>query len=503
MWTPATRGRMAEIEKKTKRYPTDLTDEEWARIEPFLPGAAKSGRPARTDLREVETTMSYLSQMAGITVHSFLSAASGIAVAVALIRGFARRRSSTIGNFWVDLTRGTFYVLLPICVLAALFLITQGVPQTLGPSIEATSLEGATQPIARGPVASQEVIKLLSGDGGGFFNVNSAHPFENPSPLTNFAELLLIFLLGAALTNCFGRMIGSERQGWTLLAVMGILFALGVSAIYALEARGNPALAFVQAEPNPVEQDVAGNMEGKEVRFGIAASALFANVSTASSDGAVNSMHDSFMPLSGGILLANMMVDEVIVGAPGSGLFGMLLFCVVAVFLAGLMIGRTPEYVGKKIRSSEVKMNSPGFDRSAICHARPHRRRVRRRAWSCRAWQCRTAWIFRNSLCLHVGCSHQWQRLCWLECQFAVLQSDARARYVRWPFLRYHSGFGTCRVARGAACHPALKRYAADGRRAICLVLARGHRHRRRPHLFASPGARPHCRTPAPSDRRL
>jgi K+-transporting ATPase ATPase A chain len=303
-----------------------------------------------------ETTMSYLSQMAGITVHSFLSAASGIAVAVALIRGFARRRSPTIGNFWVDLTRGTLYILLPICVLAALFLISQGVPQTLAPSIEATTLEGVTQTIARGPVASQEAIKLLSGDGGGFFNVNSAHPFENPSPLTNFAELLLIFALGAALTNCFGRMIGSERQGWTLLAVMGILFALGVSAIYALEARGNPALALVQREANAAEELAAGNMEGKEVRFGIGASALFANTSTASSDGAVNSMHDSFMPLSGGILLANMMVDEVIVGAPGSGLFGMLLFCVVAVFLAGLMIGRTPEYVGKKIRSSEVKM---------------------------------------------------------------------------------------------------------------------------------------------------
>jgi potassium-transporting ATPase potassium-binding subunit len=303
-----------------------------------------------------ETTMSYLSQMAGITVHSFLSAASGIAVAVALIRGFARRRSPTIGNFWVDLTRGTLYILLPICVLAALFLISQGVPQTLAPSIEATTLENVTQTIARGPVASQEAIKLLSGDGGGFFNVNSAHPFENPSPLTNFAELLLIFALGAALTNCFGRMIGSERQGWTLLAVMGILFALGVSAIYALEARGNPALALVQPEPNAAEEVAAGNMEGKEVRFGIGASALFANTSTASSDGAVNSMHDSFMPLSGGILLANMMVDEVIVGAPGSGLFGVLLFCIVAVFLAGLMIGRTPEYVGKKIRSSEVKM---------------------------------------------------------------------------------------------------------------------------------------------------
>jgi potassium-transporting ATPase potassium-binding subunit len=303
-----------------------------------------------------ETTMSYLSQMAGITVHSFLSVASGIAVAVALIRGFARRRSWTIGNFWVDLTRGTLYVLLPICVLAALFLISQGVPQTLVPSIETTTLEAATQTIARGPVASQEAIKLLSGDGGGFFNANSAHPFENPSPLTNFLELVLIFVLGAGLTNSFGRMIGSERQGWTLLAVMGILFALGVSALYALEARGNPALGFVQPEPTATEEVAGGNMEGKEVRFGIAASALFANVSTASSDGAVNSMHDSFMPLSGGILLSNMMVDEVIVGAPGSGLFGMLLFCVVAVFLAGLMIGRTPEYVGKKIRASEVKM---------------------------------------------------------------------------------------------------------------------------------------------------
>jgi potassium-transporting ATPase potassium-binding subunit len=210
-----------------------------------------------------ETTMSYLSQMAGITVHSFLSAASGIAVAVALIRGFARRRSPTIGNFWIDLTRGTLYILLPICVPAALFLISQGVPQTLAPSIDAATLEGVTQTIARGPVASQEAIKLLSGDGGGFFNVNSAHPFKNPSPLTNFAEMLLIFALGAALTNCFGRMIGSERQGWTLLAVMGILFALGVSAVYALEARGNPALALVQPEPNAAEEVVSGNMEGR------------------------------------------------------------------------------------------------------------------------------------------------------------------------------------------------------------------------------------------------
>jgi len=301
-----------------------------------------------------ETTLSYASQMAGITVQSFLSAASGMAVAVAFIRGFARRRAAAIGNFWVDLTRGTLYVLLPMCIVAALFLVAEGVPQTLAPSAEVMTLEGAPQIIARGPVATQEAIKLLSGDGGGFFNANSAHPFENPTPFTNLLELVLIFGLGAALTNCFGRMVGSERQGWVLLCVMAILFGLGVGGLYASEASGNPLLATLNAPTNS-PQPIA-NMEGKETRFGIASSALFANVSTASSDGAVNAMHDSFLPLSAGILLANMMVDEVIIGAPGSGLFGMLLFCIVAVFLAGLMIGRTPEYVGKKIGSSQVKM---------------------------------------------------------------------------------------------------------------------------------------------------
>jgi len=302
-----------------------------------------------------ETTLSYASQMAGITVQSFLSCASGMAVAIALIRGFARRRSATIGNFWVDLTRGTLYVLLPICVVAALLLMTQGVPQTLAPSAEVNTLESGLQVIARGPVATQETIKLLSGDGGGFFNANSAHPFENPTPLANLLEVILIFVLGAALTNCFGRMVGSERQGWILLAVMAILFGLGVAGLYASEAGGNPALAAISAGQATGPQK-GGNMEGKELRFGIAGSALFADVSTSSSDGAVNAMHDSFMPLSGGILLANMMVDEVIVGAPGSGLFGMLLFCIVAVFMAGLMIGRTPEFVGKKIGASEIKM---------------------------------------------------------------------------------------------------------------------------------------------------
>jgi potassium-transporting ATPase potassium-binding subunit len=303
-----------------------------------------------------ETTLSYLSQMAGITVQSFLSVAAGMAAAVALIRGFGRRRSAVIGNFWVDLTRGTLYVLLPIAFVAALFLVAAGVPQTLAPAIEATTLEGASQIIARGPVASQETIKLMSGDGGGFFNANSAHPFENPTALTNLAEMVLIFALGAALTNCFGRMVGSERQGWILLGVMAILFTLGSSGLYVLESGGNPALAASHIDQTASARQAGGNMEGKEVRFGIAASALFADVSTASSDGAVNSMHDSFMPLSGAILLGNMMVDEVIVGAPGSGLYGMLLFALLAVFLAGLMVGRTPEYVGKKIGSTEVKL---------------------------------------------------------------------------------------------------------------------------------------------------
>jgi K+-transporting ATPase ATPase A chain len=279
-----------------------------------------------------------------------------MAVAIALIRGFARRRLATIGNFWVDLTRGVLYVLLPICVVAAFLLVVEGVPQTLLPSAEVTTLEGAQQVIARGPVATQEAIKLLSGDGGGFFNANSAHPFENPTPLANFVEALLIFALGAALTNCFGRMVGSERQGWILLGVMAILFGLGVGALYSSESAGNPALAALQIDQTANLHQPGGNMEGKEVRFGIAGSALFADVSTASSDGAVNSMHDSFLPLSGGILLGNIMVDEVIVGAPGSGLYGMLLFGIVTVFLAGLMIGRTPEYVGNKIGTSEIKM---------------------------------------------------------------------------------------------------------------------------------------------------
>jgi K+-transporting ATPase ATPase A chain len=302
-----------------------------------------------------ETTLTYLTQMAGITVQSFLSAASGVAVAIALLRGFARRSASTIGNFWVDVTRITLYVLLPVCVIATLFLVWQGVPQTLHAYVTATTLEGQSQPIALGPVASQEVIKLLSGDGGGFFNANSAHPFENPTPLTGLIEMLLIFLIGAALTSTFGRMVGDRRQGWALYAAMAVMFLVGAITIYRAEAGGNPAYpSAIDQSANPAQS--GGNMEGKEVRFGIAQSALFATVTTASSDGAVDSMHDSYVPLSGLVMMANMMVDEVIVGGPGSGLFGILLFAIVAVFIAGLMIGRTPEYLGNKIEANEVKM---------------------------------------------------------------------------------------------------------------------------------------------------
>ena len=302
-----------------------------------------------------ETTLSYLSQMAGITVQSFLSAATGIAVAIALIRGFARRGFSTIGNFWVDMTRALLYVLLPICIAATLFLIWQGIPQTLDGTIGVATLDGGQQLIARGPVASQIAIKVLSGDGGGFFNVNSAHPFENPTALTNLVEMLLIFVVGAALTNTFGRMVGNEGHGWALLAAMAILYIAGVSVVYAAEARGNPAFAAFGIDQHTGELQAGGNMEGKEVRFGATMSSLFATVVTNSSDGAVNAMLDSFTPVGGGVLLANMMLDEVIVGAPGSGLFSMLLFAIIAVFIAGLMIGRTPEYVGKKIAATESR----------------------------------------------------------------------------------------------------------------------------------------------------
>ncbi|MBS0530392.1 MAG: potassium-transporting ATPase subunit KdpA [Proteobacteria bacterium] len=295
-----------------------------------------------------ESTMSYLVQMLGLTSQNFLSAATGIVLAVALIRGFARTSARTVGNFWIDITRCTLYVLLPICIPFTLFLVWQGIPQTLGTYIDATTLEGAKQTIAVGPVASQVAIKMLGTNGGGFFNANAAHPFENPTALSNFVQMLAIFALGAAMTNVFGRMVGNQRQGWAILAAMGVLFIAGVAVCYWAEANGTALLNGLGL--------AGGNMEGKEVRFGIVASALFAVVTTAASCGAVNAMHDSFTALGGMIPLINMELGEIVIGGVGAGLYGMLLFVIVTVFIAGLMVGRTPEYVGKKIEAREVKM---------------------------------------------------------------------------------------------------------------------------------------------------
>jgi potassium-transporting ATPase potassium-binding subunit len=295
-----------------------------------------------------ESTMSYLVQMLGLTHQNFLSAATGIALAIALVRGFSRASVRTVGNFWVDVTRATLYVLLPICIVYTLFLVWQGIPQTLGAYVDATTLEGAKQTIAVGPVASQVAIKMLGTNGGGFFNANAAHPFENPTALSNFVQMLSIFMIGAALTNVFGRMVGNQRQGWAILGVMGVLFVAGVAVTYWAEANGTGTLNALGL--------TGGNMEGKEVRFGIIASSLFAVITTAASCGAVNAMHDSFTALGGMIPLINMQLGEIIVGGVGAGLYGMLLFVVLAIFVAGLMVGRTPEYVGKKIEAREVKM---------------------------------------------------------------------------------------------------------------------------------------------------
>jgi K+-transporting ATPase ATPase A chain len=331
-----------------------------------------------------EVTMSYFTQMAGLAYHNFASAATGIVLAIAFIRGIARKEAETIGNFWVDFVRCTLYVLLPVCFVGALFLVSQGVVQNFRPydnarlvepqTIEVdkkdpagnvlTNPDGTTQKekqtitvqsIAQGPVASQEIIKELGTNGGGFFNTNSAHPFENPTPLTNFLQLLAIFSLAAGLTYTLGRMTGSQRHGWAVLAAMVVLFLGGVAIAYWAESRGNPLLAGTDQQANAVQ--AGGNMEGKEVRFGIANSALFATVTTDASCGAVNSMHDSFTPIGGLIPLANIMLGEIIFGGVGSGLYGMLIFVILSVFIAGLMVGRTPEYLGKKIESYDVKMS--------------------------------------------------------------------------------------------------------------------------------------------------
>ncbi len=327
-----------------------------------------------------ETTLSYFSNMVALAPHNWTSAAAGLAVAIALVRGLAKRqegqsgvasqteivasngatntakRAVGIGNFWVDMTRSILYVLLPISLLGALVLVSQGVPQNFSPYTQATTIEGAKQTIAQGPVASQEVIKMLGTNGGGFFNANSAHPYENPTPLSNLLQMLLIFLIPAALTYTFGKMVGNVKQGWALLAAMSLLFLAGVFASYHFEQAGNPQVASQGIETLASSTQSGGNMEGKETRFGIVNSALFATVTTGASCGAVNAMHDSFTPIGGMVPLLNILSGEVIFGGVGAGLYGMLMFAILAVFIAGLMVGRTPEYLGKKIEQFEVKM---------------------------------------------------------------------------------------------------------------------------------------------------
>jgi K+-transporting ATPase ATPase A chain len=337
-----------------------------------------------------ETTMSYFTQMVGLAYHNFTSAACGVAVAIALVRGVVRKESKTIGNFWVDTTRGLLYLLLPLCIILAPILIEQGVVQNLHPYTVVSTLEHQTQTIAQGPVASQEAIKMLGTNGGGFFSANSAHPFENPTPLTNFLEILSIFLIPGALTVTLGKMSGSPGHGWAVFSAMSLLFAIGLVTVYWAESQPHPLLHGVAQQATAMSP--GGNMEGKETRFGIAGSSLFAVTTTDASCGAVNSVHDSFTPLGGMVLLANILLGEIIFGGVGAGLYGMLIFVVLAVFIAGLMVGRTPEYLGKKIEGFDIKMSmlyvlifpliililtaisvlAPSFGLSALTNHGPH-----------------------------------------------------------------------------------------------------------------------------------
>ncbi|MGA2274406.1 MAG: potassium-transporting ATPase subunit KdpA [Bryobacteraceae bacterium] len=303
-----------------------------------------------------ESTMSYLTEMIALATHNFFSAAVGIAVAIAFVRGFARHSSKTLGNFWVDFTRSIVYVLLPISIVAALLLCSQGAIQNLHPYTKAATLEGAVQTIPQGPAASQEAIKMLGTNGGGFTNANSAHPYENPTPFSNFIQILLIFVIPGGLTYTFGKMVKDTRQGWALLGAMTVLFLAGVFVVYPAEQAGNPVLAKLGLETQATATQSGGNMEGKEVRFGIANSALFTVITTDASCGAVNNAHDSLTPLGGLVPMVNIELGEVVFGGVGSGLYGILLFAILAVFIAGLMVGRTPEYLGKKIEQKEVKM---------------------------------------------------------------------------------------------------------------------------------------------------
>jgi K+-transporting ATPase ATPase A chain len=359
------------IERVQKFLP--LNPQKFANVEPGLAFGTSASFTTNTNWQAYsgESTMSYLTQMAGLAYHNFASAAVGIAVAIAVIRGIARKETDKLGNFWVDTTRCLLWVLLPICLVGSLVFVSQGVIQNLKPyttvnliepqTVQVTAADGKSstqtvtqQVIAQGPVASQEVIKEFGTNGGGFFGANSAHPFENPTPFSNFFQLVLIFAIPSALTYTLGRMTGSQRHGWAVWAAMALLFFIGVTTAYWAEARGNPQLAGVNQTSNALQS--GGNMEGKEVRFGIANSTLFATVTTDASCGAINGQHDSFTPLGGMVPLINIMLGEVVFGGVGAGLYGIVVFVILAVFIAGLMVGRTPEYLGKKIESYDVKM---------------------------------------------------------------------------------------------------------------------------------------------------
>ncbi len=439
-----------------------------------------------------ESTMSYLVQMLGLTHQNFLSAATGIVLAVALIRGFARSSMKTIGNFWVDVTRCTLYILLPICIVYTLFLVWQGIPQTLGDYVEATTLEGAKQTIAVGPVASQIAIKMLGTNGGGFFNANAAHPFENPTALSNFVQMISIFAIGAALTNVFGRMVGNQRQGWAIFAAMGVLFIAGVAFCYWAEAHGNDALTAMGL--------TGGNMEGKEVRFGIVASALFAVITTAASCGAVNAMHDSFTALGGMIPLINIQLGEIIVGGVGAGLYGMLLFVIIAIFVAGLMVGRTPEYVGKKIEAKEVKMAMLAILILPLMYLGWTSVAVVLSDGCCLHGEPGAARFHRGSLCLHLADRQQRLGLCRAHRQHPLLQRDRRHRDAGRPVLDDHPGHGDCGLAGGEEIRSCIRRYIPDHGRPVHRSARRRDPHHRRPHLL--PGACPRTHRRAFRDDR-
>ena len=457
-----------------------------------------------------ETTMSYLTQMAGLAYHNFTSAAVGIALAIAFIRGIARRQMQTIGNFWVDMVRACLWVLLPICIVGALVLVSQGVVQNLKPydtvklvepqQVQRVGQDGkpvvdaqgkpvmdpvTTQTIAQGPVASQEIIKELGTNGGGFFNANSSHPFENPTPLSNLIEMFCIFAIGSGLTYTLGRMTGSQRHGWAVWAAMAILFLVGVTVAYWAEAKGNPLLHGVDQRASLTQP--GGNMEGKEVRFGIANTALWATVTTDTSCGAINGWHDSFMPLGGMVPLVNIMLSEVIFGGVGSGMYGILIYIIIAVFIAGLMVGRTPEYLGKKIEAFDVKMAMLvalvfplvilGFAGiSSVVFL-----------WDFQHSESRAPRLERSSLSLHLVGREQRFGLWRNQRKHPLVQHDWRFHHAGRPLPDDHSDAGDCRKPGAEeVCSAVAGDFSGDHAALHCLVDRRDS-HRRCVDIF--PGA--------------